>query len=743
MGALRSALALSVAVAIGTGAVVFYVPGSAPAPLVGPLGWNAVGAFEQNARPGLDEVARSIVEDPGARFFRSWRPVEGSGPGRVESPEFAPGRRFWVPIVGYPTADRIDVFVECLSNRNRLPVATGDSHETWVQRLVRVPSGWCSGRARLVAVSDSRRDYVGIGTPYSASSLDEWRRALPTQMFLHGLAFFPLIGLFVGCALLSSACPLGRAREVAIAASALGVAGYLAFFAAWRGLSPLWPLILVAPAALAVFLGRARGHRVQLRLPTGFTQAIVAWYGLSLGLQLIVVGANVGAGPWDANSVFAPAIWSTDHLLPSVVSEALYQHRPVAGALGGGWHVSDRPPLQAGLLLLERPVWHWVVPAYRSAEALPILRSATGIVAQSSAVVAAFVFARGILRSYRGWQWAVLAALFSPFFLFNSVYTWPKLLSAAYALIGASLLWALARESRAAERLGAAALAGVLFGLSMLAHAGVAVGLLALPIVFFLVQGRWRVVEMALAALVAFVVMLPWTQWQRHVDPPGNALTKYGLAGTFDFEHPERSVTEAVVERYRGLDTQEWVGTRIDALKTMIGSSTPASVQWVQDGARTPLGRLRVSDFLFILPAMRVLIVPLFWPLWLRVSAAPRKPGQPELIRVWSGLIAGAGAGLLINALLMWDNHTALTQSYLTLTLIYLAAACGMLLMTPMARAIVIALQAAYTAIVWVAAPFSNHDVLVPTLIAGMVAMAAAGGVASFSDRLRPSAAMT
>jgi len=671
--------------------------------IVSRAGWQVDAAFDE-VRPSTREIAPVIADANEAVFLRSWRPDLGATPGRAVSPPFDAAVPFLLPIVGYPIEPGNFIGIECVNSKERRAVATGNPHETWVARLVVLPAGWCSSQVRVVAESSSTTRYVGVGTPFTPSRADHWLGKLPSLIFLHAAGFLPIAFLFAAGTL------IGHSRWPAIARIAAGAAvgcavGYGAFFAAFLGsdAATVFSLLvlLVTVAAFSLRSAWLSGTDRAAGLRT-----IAAWYFLSLALGLLVAGASLGAGPWDPAYVFSPARWSTDHLLPVFVAEGFFRGDDIRSILGGGWKVSDRPPLQAGLYLLARPLWSALIPIDALPASLGLAYGFAGIIIQTGALLAIFAFIRGSLERLHGdWRWPTAVALFTPFFLFNTVYTWPKLLSAGLAILAVNLL--LRREAYGAV-LGSARillLAGMLFGFALLSHSSVAFGLIVLPLLFRITSGRWRLRELAVCAVVAVSLWIPWAAWQAAYDPPGNALTKFALAGTFDFENPGRSLGSVVLQRYGSLTLEQWLSTRSFALLTFLGAVTTEPIGWLASGSDGVFGRFRLRDFLYVVPCLGLMLVPLVF------IARPggRNERRGALRDFGLGCLCAGAAGLLGNALITWSLHIQHHQSYLSVALLYAAAAAGLLLMPSRLRAIVASLSVGYTAVVWIWSPLALH----------------------------------
>ena len=669
-------------------------------------------------------------------FYQSWVPEQGSLPGYVASPWFEPGPRFQVPLRGFPVGAGIEAYVECKQNGARRALVSGNPRENWALRLVELPGGWCEGPVRVAERTESKRDYVGIGTPYSAGKVDRLLRSAPAYAWRHLLAFAPLASLFVACYVIACACRASRAHRIAWAATGVATIGYLAFLAAALGM----PRFGAVAGAVCVLMACVLWWQRVIRLPPGLWRGVGACYLLSLACALLVAGANIGAAQWDANELFRPALWSTDHLLPGLVAEGIYNRQPLGSILGGGWQVADRPPLQAGILLVVRPLWAWGVRAEAMPALIPELYVIGGIALQCCALVLAYAFIRRVFRvaaDPRAVAFAAIAVLVSPFFVFNAIYPWPKLLSAGFALLGTAVLLWLPTGSTTRERAWAIALAGVLFGYALLAHAGVAIGLIALPLLLRTIGGRWRLPEVLACAMLAALVWAPWSAWQHAVGQAGTALTKFALAGDFDFAHPTRPVWQAVLDRYSGLSLSQWASTRLFALLTLAGAAIPQPIAFMVDRPADTLGALRITDFVFVLPALRFLLLALAGAaLFAGINAARRM----DLLAPRTLALAATGvAGLLANALVLWSVHIQHTQSYLSLLLVYGAAAGALLMLPRRIMYVVGGLQIAYVAIVWLAHPLLDRSPDVASIVVAALALALVVATVATPRGKRPS----
>ncbi|MBI1859655.1 MAG: hypothetical protein HYR96_01900 [Deltaproteobacteria bacterium] len=316
----------------------------------------------------------------------------------------------------------------------------------------------------------------------------------------------------------------------------LGVAlgGYavfwLFFLNRWLGMgaSGLW-----AVAALSGSPALFRARRVYAPL------------ALAVGVALLSLGLQNLREPLEGSFTLSfqlPgwALLGDPHLPDDLAHHLLHGEDPRDA--GSTWRSSDRPPLQAGLSLLLRPLGS-VLGAERF-ETYHLM----AVLFQSLWAVAALFFLDAVGVAGPARRLSFLFCLFSFFFFVNTLFVWPKFLSASLALFGVVFLFY--REptrlntivGAAFTTLGALAHGGVLFSLALLVPAW---------IVRVVRAHHRRLVPQFFGA--AFLLYLPWTLYQRFYDPPGNRLLKMHFAGVEAVD--SRTVWQALRNAYA---TQTW-----------------------------------------------------------------------------------------------------------------------------------------------------------------------------------------
>ena len=260
-----------------------------------------------------------------------------------------------------------------------------------------------------------------------------------------------------------------------------------------------------------------------------------------------------------------------DNILPADLANRLWEGGPTKPFWGmtviqvspfvGDWLSSDRPPLQAAIDLVFRP---FEFLRFNPNDIYVIVST----LCQAIWVPAIYILVRQLRFSRYATGYTLIWFAGCGFFLFHTVYTWPKLLSAALFLTGMAVL--LYCEKKLPERNPAALLIlGLLWSLALLAHGGILFSFLAIP--FF--PAAWRVAIGApvpvLGALAVFVLMsIPWAVYQKYYDPPANRLIKMHLAGVDDVD--PRGTFETLRDSYSSLTFSQWCQNRLGNVKTSL-----------------------------------------------------------------------------------------------------------------------------------------------------------------------------
>lgn len=312
-----------------------------------------------------------------------------------------------------------------------------------------------------------------------------------------------------------------------------------------------------------------------------------------------------------------------------------------------------------------------------------------------------FLFLRGFGASPKLAFAMVAGALMSPFPLFNSGYIWPKMLSGAFGLAAAFLMFDAGSSTRRPLREDTAGflLAAVLSALSLQSHGGAVFGVLAMLVIAPVLRGLPKPRDMIVAAALCAVILGPWMYYQHWIDPPGNALIKYAFAGTFGFGEEHMGVLDTIRRTYEGITFPGWLQSKWSALLVILVGGGTCGVG--EQGLSTSIfDAYRSRDFLFVLPSLGLLVTAA-----ILARILPRTvPSQLAKAGIW---LAWGALSVVIGALLTLDCNINHTQSYQALLALHL----GLLLVMTRNRkvlAVGLAVVIAYGVVVWIFDPLRH-----------------------------------
>lgn len=266
------------------------------------------------------------------------------------------------------------------------------------------------------------------------------------------------------------------------------------------------------------------------------------------------------AGASHADFRFFSELRPGDNIIPLIFGEKIFARRPLIPLCCGTWLSSDRPPLQAGIFLLLRPL--------RLTSNMDLDYELLSAFLQCLWIPGVL----GLLRSLgtdRIRIHQVLGILiFSGFLFYNSVYTWPKLFAAACVLFVMSIACEVIRAQRRISYFECA-LAAICVSLALMAHPGSVFSLPVLALLALRFRKLLPLPQAAIALLILSTFILPWTAYQKFVDPPGNRLLKMHLAGQDEVD--SRSTWQAVKDAYTGHTTGEILRFKWSNLAFLLG----------------------------------------------------------------------------------------------------------------------------------------------------------------------------
>jgi hypothetical protein len=318
--------------------------------------------------------------------------------------------------------------------------------------------------------------------------------------------------------------------SVAAVASSVIVLVVTRFWTTWRS----WlPLVTLSVSTLAV----AVGH--------GF------WWGW-LRDPFLTASVRYGALPGDGLLQYKFAY----HLWNNLSTVQFYSD----------WNGSDRPPLQSGVLLLTRPF----ETALGVSDDVGFGNLDASYWGLGAGIAAQLLWVPGLYALLRSLRFrpgvAALTIVFVtvlPVVVWNSTFTWPKMMSAGLALGAIAILVTLLLE-RPANVTGPILVAASLTVLAFLSHGAVAF-VVPVPVLLAVLALRRRGVRRfsltaAAAVVVAGALYLPWLLYGKYADPNHGRLLKWHFAGVIAPD--DRKFLPTLVDAYRNASWSDLVNAR-------------------------------------------------------------------------------------------------------------------------------------------------------------------------------------
>lgn len=699
----------------------------------------ATGAFAPDAFPTMRGTGQEMKRrNPDIMYWGTWSDAitpTAATTGSLTSPPFQAPRILSVLTGGFPGEPDNRLFLEQVATQERLNLQSGRPGNRWLQAHWRIPRSWQGKAVRLVAVDGATREdggWIGLSTPLAVSEQSLLRHqffslGLVPYYIMHFLLVF-ITGLPIAARVVQRwKFPTAFTVMLAIVVSSL--IGYAAFWAYFLNavLGYIFSVVVLVVSLWRVWQLHTQRQLKSLLSPPDVYLPLLFMFAVGLAYLAILYLVNQGEAAAElAQMRFFAGSMPPDNILPKIFADRLFAGKDPR-QLFGDWLSSDRPPLQAGIVLFQRPVM--VITGN-----IGFHYQLLGTVLQCSWIAALWALCRTLQLT--GKQQAVVMAcsIFSGFFLFNSVYLWPKLLAAACTIFALALLLPSVYEARRPTGIEAGLAAGSA-ALGMLSHGGVVFTFPAIALMLVLrPKSNWGVRSLLIGCAIYLLLMAPWNAYQKLYDPPGDRLVKLHLAGMLEKEQQPKSSIQAILESYRKLTLPEILNHKWENVKTLVDSPYSTSKQ--------PSQR-RTKEFIHVLRGLSVLNAG--W-LVLLVTLFQRKPTQAT--RRAQGLMAIAAFSIVFWLLIMFGPSTTIIHqgSYATMMLLFTSLAILLTQLPPWLCYALLSLQIllfTYDWIVTASIGFGNQVMIAPNFWMAVVMLMSWAGVAVLlrevaCDRLQP-----
>jgi len=269
--------------------------------------------------------------------------------------------------------------------------------------------------------------------------------------------------------------------------------------------------------------------------------------------------------PTMSNFRFLHTGYPRDNWISFFFMNRLFHGEDLTTPFAGDWYLSDRPPMLAAATLLLAPIKLFKLSYYYQIFSTFL---------QSTWIMGVWFLCRRF-RLQAQTRWFILGMMiFSGFFVHNSVFVWPKimtipLLSLAFILLidkmntqeGSTIHY----SSFFRIILGAASAA-----MAILSHGGAYFSLLAMGIILLIKPYRLKLRLILAGILVFSIFSTPWILFQKLYLPPGNRLIKMHLAG--EGAHSYEPALKVIINAYASHTTKEIITYKVENLRTVFVS---------------------------------------------------------------------------------------------------------------------------------------------------------------------------
>jgi hypothetical protein len=580
-------------------------------------------------------------------------------------------------LCGYPNTSGISLGATRTDNGEKIPLKVKvDPGEEWQLHSFELPASW-QGTTITIDAEDRATGHcgwLGLSEPLSFFVSE----ALAQYLLCFLVVVVIVAPLFIlALAFLGAKDWVAPHWEFLLASAFVCLFGYLLFW-----LTFLLPLVGKSAALLATVLAWAVVLRKRGVITVSDEARRCARLFVLAGILFLVAMAWHNGGSDFSRLAQNRYVYGLpgDNGIPGEFARMIQEGRE-AKYIGTDWLTSDRPPLQTSFLSLILPLTDCL--GMNSGN----VSGVAGMCLQLLWMPALFGMMQELGLSTRRAMAATCALAFTGFFALHTVFVWPKLLAAAFAL-GAFSLWVV--SPRRTEFFSF--VLGALFAaLAWLSHGGIAFSLIGL-IPWLIARLRRSTLRSWAFALVCFaLIAAPWIAFQKCYAPPANRLLKWHLAGQIAID--SRSFGQTLVDAYRSRSWAEHWQNKSFNFRAQLGEAWDNAIK----GGGDMKGR-RHSEFFLTARAVGLWLlgIPLLvWAiLWGRFRA--QRTAHLHLLG-WTVL------SYLVWCIMMFNGGQAVVHqgSYAAILGLFAMGAMGFATLSQVRWALIILIQILYFIATW------------------------------------------
>jgi len=361
-----------------------------------------------------------------------------------------------------------------------------------------------------------------------------------------------------------------RSPVLVLAIGAAG-AGLLSYCIFWVSLaSSLVGMILVfCLYILIIYFGIKKLPPLwNSELIKAYFPPVLLWYSYALFILAAGLAPSGLLEPLSMVAVRFSHGLPIDNQLPLIFAKQILSGT-VSVPMVGDWLSSDRPPLQSAYFLLSgASVFSNIDLHYQ---------------VQSTLLQSLWIIALWVLLISRGVDKLLLAitlvvTMFSGVAFVHVLFTWPKLFPAFYIILAYSILFH--PDTKIQQHWGFGVITGILATLAILCHGSSVFALAGIGIALLLTRRIPGILFITSTIVSCLLVYATWSIYQGVIDPPGDRLLKWHLAGVMSID--PRSFGETIVQSYQALSLQEIVNYKLANFLTLFGEPLDYTVRYMK-----------------------------------------------------------------------------------------------------------------------------------------------------------------
>lgn len=474
-----------------------------------------------------------------ATHIPRWQSVDAGieTTGTLTSSEFNAPKRLRLQVSGFPNDPNVALLLERSKTGEYIQLVAMNSGHQWQQHTWHVPNIWLGETVRLKAIdaSEATNIWLGISEPLGTSWLSLYHSGIGTialwlRYTVHFLLLF-LPGIVIFKRWLNDRLKRPEISVLYII-GIISLIGYCTFWIYWidHTLGMVASSFLLLGTLIETWLTlRDRSLQALIRLPDIFFPLCLIYLIGFLYLGILYFYSNpADFSNWIVNFRFFVQK-PPDNVLPYQFADLLYfgqDPRP----LWGEWQSSDRPPLQSGIFLIQRALIGLIFP---NTTVLSYQIIAT--ISQCSWIAAVWTLCRQLKLRYSQISTVLIFCTISGFFLFNSLFVWPKLLAAALSCTLFVFVLQAFQDVKKPTAFWAVSV-GICTGLGLMAHSGVVFTIIPALMLMIALVRKIGLRQVGLIMCMTALVVAPWIGYQKLYEPPGNRLLKWHLAGAMELD---------------------------------------------------------------------------------------------------------------------------------------------------------------------------------------------------------------